>query len=601
MRLSGSPVSIWVVLLAGLLGGCVSGGGHVDKPDPAEAQRFLDETLAVPAGLAMLTVYNAESGALTTRSCVIERAYPAKTSQHCAGAASMFHLLPGKYQLVLMRQTPGWSTVTTINHRIDVTLAAGESRIFKWVSDDAPFVEELSPERARPELSGAIAAATNFKSVRSSLKLHEQQWATVKRHLLNADETDFDPTLDCPDKPLRAKWSNASFEGRFTNCALTHGDFFYNDGTRVRTHFMNGGLGIRFYYNGLISEVLSGSAAERAGITAGQYLHAIDGTTVTSSVPKRNDNVVAALALGDVGSKARLTLSTGPQGPKRTVVTERAMIPGLLSLVPGARSEIHYPDGRRYRGPISLNRPLVLIGQVAVLDLPIPLDASDKINQRLNPHGQLSQPDGSGFLGQFVKGQPEGHGYCYKRDQGQSCFYSKGTEQWRGEKTPQMAPYIRGRDANDILNSLGDLPRQVAIDLLRKRWVDALLAERWNDYLVHMAELQKVGFDTGIEAIYYEGRALQELGWPEQAHDKYEAYINLAGTGGASYADALSSYSRIKGEAQQARQKRLGQISQARDKRRDFCRAQVSSGTSLCGCLEFRDKIDGIDVRQCLN
>lgn len=598
MRLSESLLTIWLISFAILLGGCAAGNTH--RPDPAQAQQFVDEALDVPEGLALVAVYGGESGALTTRTCMLERKSPVATSHYCGGTVTMVHVLPGDYQLALMRQTPGWTTVTTLNHRIDLSLAAGDTRIFKWVKDDAPFLDEISPELARPALAKQLEVA-DFNFRRSELNLHQRQWAALKSQLLNASETDFDPTLPCHKRPFRAKWSNASFEGRFTNCELTHGEFYYQDGTRLRTTFKRGGVGLGVLFNGMINNLIEGMPAERAGIKQAEYVHAVDGVSIKGNTGVVDQNLFVALARGETGSKVRLSVSANddPYGARqRSVEIERVNLPGILSMEPGVFSEIHYPDGRRYRGPVTLKSPPPLS---ELLPLPEPKDAGDKINRLLNLHGQLSTADGSGFLGVFIKGQPEGHGYCYRNKHGEPCFYANGMEKWRGDETPQMAPYIGNRNADDILDSLGDLPQPVAIDLLRKRWVDALMTERWDDYLIHMAELQTIGFDTGIESIYFEGRALQHLGWPEQAHEKYQAYINLAGRSGASYADALSFYSQIKGDALYARQQRLAQMAEARDKRRDFCRLKASKGATLCGCLEFGVEISELNADQCLN
>ncbi|MGM0679735.1 MAG: hypothetical protein ACQESY_07705, partial [Pseudomonadota bacterium] len=189
----------------------------------------------------------------------------------------------------------------------------------------------------------------------------------------------------------------------------------------------------------------------------------------------------------------------------------------------------HYPDGRRYTGPVVLDS-----AKGNQLPLARPRDSASRTMKKLNLHGQIIQADGQGFIGQFDQGQPRGQGYCFKGTRGEPCFYApdsngKVTSLAYSGNEELKRPAYSTRPASAILADFNNLPKSAAIDLLRKRWVDALLAEKWDAYLIHMAELQTLGFDTGVESIFYEAKALQATRWPELAYDKLQSYLNLAG------------------------------------------------------------------------
>jgi len=110
----------------------------------------------------------------------------------------------------------------------------------------------------------------------------------------------------------------------------------------------------------------------------------------------------------------------------------------------------------------------------------------------------------------------------------------------------------------------------MTIDLLRRQHIEALLDERWIDFLQLDADLTVLGADTGVEALFYVARALAATGRPEIALQRAMGYLNLAGAEGAAYGEALSLVAELRPLAELARADREAQLTQLQQLRRSL-------------------------------
>lgn len=195
--------------------------------------------------------------------------------------------------------------------------------------------------------------------------------------------------------------------------------------------------------------------------------------------------------------------------------------------------------------------------------------------------GQITHGDG-GYLGAFSEGRPHGSGYCFTDNGigGEACRYEEGERVSSENSVP-----VRNRE--EILAQAQGLSGQAAIDLLRRKMIDALSAELWSEYLRYYTDLQTLGADTGLEAIYYEARSLAELNQSGPAFDAVQVYLNLAGSSGAAYEDALALYAELEPSAEAYNQRKELERTRAREQRRAFCQMRMEIGATLCGCSEF--------------
>lgn len=623
-----SNLAVWVILSVVLVGGCAA---PTEALDPVQGKKLLEQALNVPQERALIAVYAralssggeflnsqkkrsiklAASGLFAaTVSEEFYRSYDNSTQQ-----PFFYTLQPGKYTLTATLNQPksrGSSQIVSTTQTLEIELEAGERRIYKWSDYEAPLLEPVS-----------IAAARNDESLLTQkpqvTRLDEQQRTNLNARLLNSVESNIAPASECLPDPLKLRWGNARFEAGVRDCRhLQQGTFTYDDGHRLIARFADderakiGALvriedekqyQLRPIANHPLHRAMQAASARvdylKLGAINSGNLVAIDGVRLADVKPDLS--LLIDMLTGEPGSKVTLTFENRALGSKADLIVTRAMPEYDLWLNMrtgiGIDSQIRYPDGRRYTGP-------VVLGSAREGQLPLVRPRDSVRYAQLNLHGQVIYADGRGFLGQFDKGLPSGEGYCFKDGRGEPCSYwvnptNKTSNQiYRGEEELEATGYSY-RTVEAIRADFNNLSHSAVIDLLRKRWVDALLAEDWTAYLVHMTELQTLGFDTGVESIFYEARALQANGNAELAYDRLQSYLNLAGSGGANYADALDLYTRLEGPARQARQQRLAKIEQARDKRREFCQTLIEQGTLLCGCREFRGQLKGADARPC--
>ena len=203
--------------------------------------------------------------------------------------------------------------------------------------------------------------------------------------------------------------------------------------------------------------------------------------------------------------------------------------------------------------------------------------------------GQEIRADGSGIVGRFVDGRIQGAAWCFDVLSGEECRFENGKR--LTETGAERRPVA------EILALEPGLSPSMTIDLLRQRQIQALLGERWAEFLQLETDLSALGIDSGIEALFYVGRALSALGRYEAALPRIQAYLNIAGASGASYGDALSLFAELRSQAEAERQTRLTRENEARAEREQFCRATQTSGDALCGCREFPGL--GIQIGSC--
>ncbi|MDZ7802605.1 hypothetical protein [Thiohalophilus sp.] len=629
-------LAVWGVLSAIFVGGCAT---PTEVIDPAEGRKMLEQALDVPQDRALIGIYaHKQSGGSEFWNATRKRGFT--LSSHGLFAAKVadgfyishdpsrqkpffYTVLPGKYTLQASLNQPkskygfGNETVTT-QQTVEVVVKAGDTRLFKWTQYEKPFLEPIDGADARNDESLLIQKV-------QVIRLDVKQWANLNARLLTPVESNIPPGNECLPNPLKLRWTNARFEGQVSDCGyVRQGTFTYDDGGRLTARFPHdkrgkvGALvsideGPRYRLQPIAHQPLHKAMQAvslrvdylKLGAINSGNLVAIDGVRLAHVRPDLP--LLIEMLTGDPGSKVTLTFESQALGSKADLVVTRSspesgsglsMRPNLA--LPGIDSQIRYPDGRRYTGP-------VLFGAAKkeeALPLARPRDSASAKLKALNLHGQLIYADGRGFIGQFDKGLPSGEGYCFKGKRGEACSYwvnpSNNTSHqvYSGEEELEATGYSY-RSAEEIRTDFDGLPHSAVIELLRKRWVDALLAEDWTNYLIHMTELQTLGFDTGMESIFYEARALQANGNTELAYDRVQNYINLAGSAGANYAEALDLYTRLEGPARQARQQRLARIAQARKQRRAFCEKLIEQGTLLCGCREFRGQLKGAGARQC--
>jgi hypothetical protein len=204
--------------------------------------------------------------------------------------------------------------------------------------------------------------------------------------------------------------------------------------------------------------------------------------------------------------------------------------------------------------------------------------------------GQSRWPDGTGVLGAFIDGVINGQSWCFDVLSGEVCHLENG------QRLTETG--VQRRFVADILATEPGLSPSMTIDLLRQRQIEALLSERWLEFLQLDADLSTLGVDTGIEALYYTGLALSGLGRYEPALQRINAYLNIAGASGASYGQALSLFADLRPRGEAAQQRRVSLMRSERELRGRFCRAVQLQGHSLCGCREFPEL--AIALGQCV-
>lgn len=612
---------LWTAIFVGW--STSSTAATAESINPAEGRRMLEQAMNLPKGRALIAIYAPPIKGgwgffkqKKYRSIRPETSglFPVMAEQHlfygkdhpATQVPQFISVLPGRYILTAKRRNP------TITQTIEVEIAAGERRLYKWPNDDGkPLLVPVSPAMARSDkelLSQKVQV----------IPLDEEQLRQHNRYLLDPEESNIVPGSDCLPDPVKLRWSNARFEGKVRDCRhIKEGTFTYDDGHRVTLRFTEqaemGKIGARFsiqndryilhaapYHPLYWAQVNSPERwyyRNQRHSGNGNELVAIDGVRLAQVRP--DEHQLVDMLTGKHGSTVTLTFNTALSEPIKKLVVTRSnkLFTGLNGW--NIASQIEYPDGRRYTGPTTL--AAVEEGKMPLVR---PLDSASSELEEKNLHGQMVYPDGTGIIGQFEKGLPKGQAFFFKGDQGEPRFYELDAS-GKNSRLVHSGEELKGsaysnRSASDILLDFDNLPKSAVIDLLRKRWVDALLAEKWTAYLTHMAELQTLGFDTGVESIYYEARALQAEYRYELAYDKLQSYLNLAGSEGANYAAALDLFTQLQGPAQQARQRRLAKIEEARKNLIRFCQKFIDAeGVLLCGGRQFIDQLEGADALEC--
>jgi hypothetical protein len=570
-----------MLLSTGLISGCTN---YAQKIDPATAEREMRQAVSVPEGRALLMVYSTRAKPGRPLIYRIIRGFPAVISERYYqigfGKPDAIYLLPGRYTLIAGDQ--GLNP-----HPIEINLAAGEIQVLRHTSDRPPYLEPVHQD--------ALFTDRELRGSAPELRrVDEKQVLTQRRVFLNADEIETHAEDFCIQGIARARWANAQLESRFENCAPISGTFSYDDGTTLSASFeVIGGIGIMFsqQYGVLhIENAYAGMPAALAGIRDSEQIVAVD-----HIVLNRLQNAAEAIAAlrGPPGSTVRVQVSPlfVPQ-QARVVDIVRAPIPGMFEMKPASPAHLRHADGSRFRGTVELDHGEALVqpGKTTVGSTPssqrhgLPLPRPVGI-------GQLMQPDGHGFLGPFENGLAHGQGYCFTATGGRACRYQEGVR--------VSDSGVATRDARSVLSSVGNLPPEAAVDMLRQRWIQALMEERWSDFLDRQADLHAVGFDTGDESLFFEARALNATGQPEAAMERLVAYLNLVGSAGASYPDALALYPVLEAPAAAAREARLAALRTAREARMAYCEIDAQTERPACGCHEFAAELPGIARRAC--
>lgn len=397
---------------------------------------------------------------------------------------------------------------------------------------------------------------------------HASQRAAAR--MLNGEKMIVEADGNCLVAPVRVLWPNARFSASVDECHMQRATIRYDSGVSVDMPLADRKLiGISWSQENrgqpYVERVFPGSPAESAGLK-GMYVVAVDGQPLPAG---DKSYVQASRLIKEANGPVILNVAEANGVNQREVRLEPAAFPATrLSVQPSGPLSVTFPDGRRFDGQVELSSAREQ-GQA----LPPP---------KLGQVGQWTDSRG-GYLGGVAGNQPNGPGYCYQGDgrNGQPCRYEQG-------KRVESDTGVSSRSRQAIMAETQGLTGQAAIDLLKRKMIDALSAERWTPFLRYHDDLQTLGVDTGLEAIYYQAKALSELGRVPAAFERVQAYLNLAGTSGAAYSDALALYSALEPRVALARTQQQREREQAREDRRAFCAVQLEQGEPLCGCREFK-------------
>ncbi|MCC5886619.1 MAG: hypothetical protein JJT88_09310 [Gammaproteobacteria bacterium] len=472
-----------------------------------------------------------------------------------AARATRLILWPGRYRTSMTRQLQ--------THEEKLTLNAGDLLILQLDADRrTPFARAVSPEAFATHLSrrGGIGWRSVDRRAYQTSYLMEQHF----------DALEITPDIDgfCRDGVRTLRWHNAQFEAELVDCGWRDGQLRFDDGTTVALSLPD--LSARSIVvahplddgNTQFHTFHAGSAAGTPGAVVGGLgaqdhgpgqpwpeppppawrqwfpsesglLRAIDGQPVAGL----DETQLDPLLRGAPGSRVRITVQSHlPDAGGRSFEFELArnlravdVWPYRLLLPQQTKGRITRPNGSRYAGGVQLLR-------AKDGHLPVP---------RPDGSGRKMLADGSGYEGRFRNGGAEGLLWCIELDDEGPCEFAGG---WRLSETGAVL-----RTPEEILASQPGFGRDMTIDLLRRQHIEALLDERWTDFLQLDADLTVLGADTGVEALFYVARALAATGRPEIALQRAMAYLNLAGAEGAAYGEALSLVSQLRPQAEQAR------------------------------------------------
>jgi hypothetical protein len=481
------------------------------------------------------------------------------------GQALRIDLLPGTVALSVARDRLQRRRSIQQAHTETLDLQPGSLTVIEADAlDEEPVFRFRDP--------AALQAAGTLRWAYLNLA-RDQHTAILAMHAgAQAIEPPVDPR--CLPGPRTVRWANAALSTELIDCAWQQGTVSWSDGSRLETRFRAEAGVLASLHLSTTSDnqrlaalcAMSGSPLSQGGgalfFAPCGYVSAVDGIRIDSNTTQAD---LLAWLRGAPNSIVRLSVVDINGRPLTEREVQRVRLPQVLALVPEGTARFDAADGSRFTG-----RALLLDAD-AQAQLPYARPA-DSI-------GQLVRADGSGYVGEFRAGLPNGRGWCFDVFGGESCHYESGLE--------LVDTGALRRPADVILAEQAGLPAGIAVDFLRRRHLEALLAEDWNSFLQLDADLMTLGADTGVEALYFTASALEALGRPEPAITRLTAYLNLAGSSGVQYGEALSMFARLQPRTESAREARLVEEDAARDARRAFCASALAEGVRPCGCAEF--------------
>lgn len=486
-----------------------------------------------------------------------------------------FIVMPGRYTVDVIRRITLASELAAV---LPLTLNAGETVYIQLdARREAPWVAQVE----------ADVFADYLASGGRPVGIVEDQWFRGQ-HLSvlgwHFGAQTIDPPVDghCSDGPRLVDWGNASLAAELEDCGYRSGEFNWQDGTEASIEFADlRGEALRFgtltvprggyatsYWLRRIPEsqaldehafaLIDANGTSHASYMSGS-LRAIDGTDARGL---SREETLRRLR-GPLGSRVTLALSPGnTQTVNRLSVTRSGPASSIVLWPEWGR--VSWPDGWRFTGDIQLSAA----DADGMLPPPQP-----------NGLGEFAAPDGGRVLARSKGRMPEGMGLCIDVFGVEPCRWSDGR---RLTDTGAVR-----RDVEEVLSLQPGLNPAMALDFLRQRQIEALLAERWTEYLQLEADLTALGVDTGIEALFFAARALETLGRHEQAWQRLTGYLNIAGQQGANYGEALSMFGRLQPEAEGATQRRITSEAAFADEARAFCELALTRGDALCACREL--------------
>ena len=480
---------------------------------------------------------------------------------------------PGYYELFEFSVAPGevliWESVqeTPSQRQLD---AADIRQLWHHVSHRFA----IQPFTLREVSAEALARHMGRHSGLRPVHIDLFSPAVRETHVGHLKPLAMEPPLDarCLPGDRKLRWANAVAEAQLDGCAISGGRWLFDDGSRLQV-VLNRDWRLGLYQHDHSTRVTQRRLSPL--VEAEWLLRETDGANLRPvrdvfGFPGRFGLWFSTDALGpqnpDAQGEVHVAYAThyGSDGPRDN---GRTLLPVARPGIPDWQhgpARLDYADGRVFLGSVRL----LLADDTGQLPLPHPEGV-----------GQRRYPDGRGVIARFLEGAAEGPAWCFDDFGGEPCDYRNDS------RLSELGVPLRSVDT--IMASLPPLPRQTAIDLLRRRHIEALLEERWEDFLQLEQDLLTLEVDTGLESLFYVARAMAKLGRDEPALARLNTYLNLAGSSGAAYADALALLDRLLGRQGQPASTAPDAAADARLERLGFCRSELQRGQPLCGCREF--------------
>ena len=470
-----------------------------------------------------------------------------------AATATRLILWPGQYSTAINRQSE--------RHEDLLTLNAGDLLILQLdAGTRAPFARAVSVETFAAHL--ARQRGSGWRDV-DHRAIHAA-WLS-EQHLGAVEIT---PRIDntCEDGRRTLLWHNARLEAELVDCSWREGNLSFDDGTTIE--LLPPDLRARSVISAFVlpdsddvsffipmDHIQEGRSSSGPGLTGGVaslpvtgHLHAVDGHSVAEL---REQRELELLLRGAPGSTVRITVASSDHAspsrrsefelPRNQRATKGSG--SFLFFPPLVEARLTYADAGHYAGGIEL-----LTAEDGRLPLPSPEGTGRRI-----------LADGSGYEGRFANGAAEGLMWCFGLDDEGPCEFANG------RRLSETGAILRSPE--EILQTQPGFNRDMTIDLLRRQHIEALLAERWPEFLQLDSDLTVLGVDTGVEALFYMARALAASGRPDIAEQRAMAYLNLAGSEGAAYGEALSLVTELRPAAERARNEREAQLTELQELR----------------------------------